>query len=110
MAIGALGSAPFTKFGKKICIHITNFVVMIACGLQQVKRLEVILAGRFLYGICGGAFSVFVPSFINEVIPIELKGYFGCSTQIFLTFGIMIANLLGVPLPRKTDPVEETFL
>ena len=104
MAIGALFSAPFTKFGKKNCIHFTNILVIIACGLCLVKKLGVVLAGRFLYGVAGGAFSVFVPSFINEVTPVELKGPFGSSTQILITLGIMISNLLGIPFPSCESP------
>lgn len=117
MAIGALFSAPFTKFGKKNCIHFTNILVLIACGLCLVKKLGVVLAGRFLYGVAGGAFSVFVPSFINEVTPVELKGPFGSSTQILITLGIMIANLLGIPFPscendecKNINPDDQSFI
>ena len=112
MAFGALGSAPFTKFGKKTCIHFTNLLVIIACGLCLIKKYEAVLAGRFLYGMCGGAFSVFVPSYINEVTPTELKGPFGSSTQILITLGIMISNLLGIPLPSGStiDPSDTSFI
>jgi MFS family permease len=110
MAIGALGSGPLTRFGKKNCIHMTNVLVIIACGLQQIQVYGAVLAGRFLFGLCGGGFSVFVPSFINEVTPIELKGPFGSSTQIFITLGIMISNLLGIPLPVLKYASEDTFI
>ena len=80
MAIGALSSGTFTRFGKKNCIHATNMIVLLACALCLIKSFGVVLAGRFLYGLAGGAFSVFVPSFINEVTPTELKGPFGSST------------------------------
>ena len=46
----------------------------------MIKVYGVVLAGRFLFGLAGGAFSVFVPSFINEVTPTELKGPFGSAT------------------------------
>jgi MFS family permease len=80
MAIGALSSGPLTRFGKKNCIHMTNGLVILACGIQLIKVYGVVLAGRFLFGLAGGAFSVFVPSFINEVTPTELKGPFGSAT------------------------------
>lgn len=110
MAVGALSSGPLTKFGKINCIHATNIIVLIACGLCLVKSLGVVLAGRFLYGLAGGAFSVFVPSFINEVTPTELKGPFGSSTQILITLGIMISNLLGIPMPTKDDTNTHSFI
>jgi hypothetical protein len=33
MAIGALSSGPLTRFGKKNCIHMTNGLVILACGI-----------------------------------------------------------------------------
>ncbi len=33
MAVGALSSGPLTRFGKKNCIHATNLLVLLACGL-----------------------------------------------------------------------------
>ena len=87
------------RFGKKNCIIASNLIIVIGCALTLVKVKEVVVAGRFLFGLATGAFSVFVPSFINEVTPTELKGPIGSSTQIFITVGILIANLLGIPLP-----------
>jgi len=42
--------------------------------------LGLVVAGRFIFGVGTGAFSVFVPSFINELTPTELKGPFGSAT------------------------------
>ena len=79
-AIGSLTSGPFTKYGKKRCIHVTNIILIIGCSLTLVKIPEVVAVGRFLFGYSAGAFSVFVPSFFNELIPLELKGQFGSAT------------------------------
>lgn len=98
-AIGSLTAGPFMRFGKKNCIHFTNLLLIIGCGLTLVHIKEVVLAGRALFGLSAGAFSVFVPSYINEITPTELKGQFGSSMQLFVTLGILIANLLGIPLP-----------
>ena len=37
-AIGALFSAPFMKYGKKLCIHFTNLIIVIGCGVLMVKN------------------------------------------------------------------------
>jgi MFS family permease len=79
-AIGSLTSGPFMKYGKKNCILVTNVIVIIGASLTLVKIKEVVAAGRFIYGLGAGAFSVFVPSFINEITPTELKGPFGSAT------------------------------
>lgn len=98
-AIGSLTSGPFMRFGKKNCIHVTNGLVIIGASMTLVKIKGVVAAGRFIYGLGAGAFSVFVPSFINEITPTELKGPFGSATQILITLGIFIANILGLPMP-----------
>ena len=67
--------------------------------MTLVRVKEVVAAGRFLFGLAAGAFTVFVPSFINEITPTELKGPFGSATQILITFGIFVSNILGLPLP-----------
>ena len=73
-AIGSFTSGPFAKYGKKNCIHATNVILAIGCSLTLVRVKEVVLVGRFLFGLSSGAFSVFVPSYINELTPTELKG------------------------------------
>jgi major inositol transporter-like SP family MFS transporter len=73
-AVGALGAGPFTKYGKKNCIHINNVLFIIGCSLSLVSNIAALLTGRLIAGVAGGAFSVFVPSFINEITPVELKG------------------------------------
>lgn len=102
-AIGSLTTGPFAKYGKKNCIHVTNVVLTIGCSLTLVRVKEVVLVGRFLFGFTAGAFSVFVPSFINELVPVELKGQFGSATQFLITFGVLISNLFGIPLPDKNS-------
>lgn len=79
-AVGSLIAGPFTKYGKKNCIHFANLLIIIGCGMTLVKVKEVVAAGRFIQGLAAGSFSVFVPSFINEVTPTELKGPIGTST------------------------------
>jgi len=67
------------------------------------QNIYVVTVGRFIFGLSAGAFSVFVPSYINEVTPTELKGPFGSATQLFITLGIFISNILGIPLPLTPD-------
>jgi hypothetical protein len=46
-----------------------------------------------------GAFTVFVPKFINEIAPVEYKGPFGAAGQFMCTAGIFLAALMGIPIP-----------
>ncbi len=49
--------------------------------------------------MAAGSFSVFVPLFINETAPVEVKGSVGVLTQLFITTGIMVSLLLGLAIP-----------
>ena len=98
-AFGAIGSGSLVKYGKLKCIYMTNILVCIASGIVLIENVIAICIGRFLYGLATGSFSVFVPLFINETAPFEIKGPVGVMTQFFVTFGIMISFLLGVPIP-----------
>ena len=80
---------------------------MVGCTLTLVKNKPVVVIGRFIQGLSAGTFSVFVPSFINEITPTELKGPIGSSTQLFITLGILISYLLGIPLPDCDEKVTE---
>jgi MFS transporter, SP family, sugar:H+ symporter len=72
--VGAIAVGPFLKFGKKTCIHINNIILTIGCLLSIIINIYVVTVGRFICGFSVGAFSVLVPSYINEVSPTELKG------------------------------------
>ena len=50
-----------------------------------------------------GCFSVLIPSFINEIVPIEIKGPLASASQFLMTFGMFYANILGIPLPDNND-------
>ena len=70
---GAIFAGAFVKFGKKKCIHVNNIILMVGCALCLVKNLYVVTVGRFIFGLSAGSFSVFVPSYINEITPTEMK-------------------------------------
>ncbi len=80
-AIGAIISGSLGGlWGKKTCFHISNLLLIIGCSLTLIKVKEIVLVGRFIFGFAVGSFSVFVPGFINELSPTELKGSLGAST------------------------------
>jgi MFS family permease len=84
--------------------------VVIGCLLTLIKNEYWILAGRFIFGLAAGGFSVFVPSYINELAPTEMKGALGSLTQILITLGIFISNALGLPLPETSDDLPSNFI
>jgi len=100
-AIGAIGSGSFARYGKWRCIVLNNIIVVAGAAITLVPNTYVITFGRFIYGISNGAFSVFVPLYINETAPVEIKGPLGVMTQLFVTVGIMISFLIGLVIPQS---------
>jgi MFS family permease len=62
-----------------------------------------IVIGRYLFGFCCGVFSVAGPKMLDETVPIHLSSSFGTASNSFLSFGIMVALLLGIGLPAQDD-------
>lgn len=81
---------------------IANVVTLIAGGLTLIPNLTTLCIGRFLYGAAAGGYSVFCPKYISEIAPTAIKGPAGCLTQICVTFGILVANALGL-IPFDAD-------
>ncbi len=110
-AIGSIfAGSPAAKFGKLKCIHGTNIILSIGCSITLIQNEHAILFGRFLFGVAAGTFSVFVPSYINELSPNEMKGTLGSLTQILITLGIFISNIFGLPLPEDSNNLPSNFI
>ena len=64
-------------------------------------NIYVIAVGRFFWGVCAGSFTVVCPRFLNESVPIELKGPYGAINQLMATVGIMIPSLMSLAIPAE---------
>jgi MFS family permease len=112
--IGALFGGRFLDNGKKVCIHAANIItivgalIMAASGpyfsgksfndtRSQQTYVWMLLAGRVIQGLGGGCYTVYINSMLNDIAPIEYKGQIGVSFQFFVTVGILVANLFGLP-------------
>ena len=67
----------------------------------MVNNIIVIAVGRFFWGICAGSYTVMCPKYLNEYLPIELKGSFGGINQLMCTVGIMLPSLLSLAIPAN---------
>ena len=95
-AVGALGSGSVIWIGKRKCMLYTGFIVIVSNFLCLFPNWYCLVIGRFFYGICGGSYTVFGSRYISETAPTEIRGPAGSMTQISITFGILIALIVGV--------------
>ncbi|XP_013859279.1 solute carrier family 2 member 11, like [Austrofundulus limnaeus] len=101
---GVLGSlaAGFltTKFGRKKCLLLNNVVTVIGAILMLLSRtamsFEMIMVGRFLYGINAGVGLSAHTMYLNECTPKKLWAMVGVSVSTFVSLGKFCGQLLGI--------------
>ncbi|XP_035200277.1 solute carrier family 2, facilitated glucose transporter member 5-like [Oxyura jamaicensis] len=86
--------------GRKGTLLINNLFSIAAAVLmgtsEIAKTFEVIILSRVIMGIYAGLASNVVPMFLGEMAPKNLRGAIGVVPQLFITIGILIAQILGL--------------
>ncbi|CAF0733414.1 unnamed protein product [Brachionus calyciflorus] len=87
--------------GRKNGLLIVNIFVLISTVLNViskfVKSYETIMVSRFFTGVYCGLFSGILPLYLSECPPKNLRGTVGTMNQLSIVFGILVANVLGLP-------------
>ncbi|XP_074868685.1 solute carrier family 2, facilitated glucose transporter member 11-like isoform X2 [Carettochelys insculpta] len=88
------------KYGKKKCLLYNNMLV-IAAALhiafsKTAKSFEMILIGRFLFGISAGIILSAHGPFVGEVSPKKLRGFANTSTVVFFSLGKLSGQIMGL--------------
>ncbi|XP_044845387.1 solute carrier family 2, facilitated glucose transporter member 11-like isoform X3 [Mauremys mutica] len=90
----------FVKHGKKKCLLCNNMLIMVAAlhmGFSKTaKSFEMILIGRFLYGISAGVCSNAHSQYLGEISPKKLRGFANTSAVVFLTLGKVLGQIMGL--------------
>lgn len=101
-SIGGLTSSTFasylsTNYGLKPSFLATSVSYIIGSFIEsRADSYLWLLFGRFLSGLGGGLAIVYVPIYVNDVSPVELRGVLGSMTQISVNFGILLAQMLAI--------------
>uniref|UniRef100_A0A8C3KCL0 Major facilitator superfamily (MFS) profile domain-containing protein n=1 Tax=Calidris pygmaea TaxID=425635 RepID=A0A8C3KCL0_9CHAR len=91
-----------TKYRKKKCQMLTNLIMLVAALFmafsKTARSFEMILVGRFLYGI-GTGFSLNIhPQYVGEISPKKLRGFTNSTVAVFLTLGKLTGQVVGLRL------------
>nr|XP_060615042.1 solute carrier family 2, facilitated glucose transporter member 5-like [Anolis sagrei ordinatus] len=90
------------KFGRKGTLLINNIFSIIPAILmgsaRVAKTFEIIIVCRVVIGICAGLSSNVVPMYLGELSPKNLRGASGVVPQLFITIGILVAQILGMQM------------
>ncbi|NXK66151.1 GTR5 protein, partial [Sylvietta virens] len=86
--------------GRKGTLLINNLFSIAAAILmgtsELAKTFEVIILSRVVMGIFAGLASNVVPMFLGEMSPKNLRGAIGVVPQLFITIGILSAQIFGL--------------
>ncbi|TRY96663.1 hypothetical protein DNTS_024271 [Danionella cerebrum] len=98
---GSLMVAPLVnEFGRKGTLlfnNIFSIVPAVMMGVSEVAgSFEIIIAARFVVGICAGLSSNVVPMYLGEIAPKNYRGAVGIVPQLFITIGILVAQIFGI--------------
>ena len=102
---GALGSGYLARsLGYRntilmtIPMYATSFVAM-----YIVEQAWGLFVARTLLGIAIGINSFTAPTYIGDLSPINLRGFFGAANQLCITIGILAVYFLGSHFRVKTN-------
>jgi len=85
-----------TNFGRKfICITNSLFYLIGSLLMTSSNSSLQINIGRFLNGIGAGLSLVISPILINELTPINHRGFLGSSLQLAVVLGILLAQVVS---------------
>ncbi|CAG4939522.1 unnamed protein product [Parnassius apollo] len=59
------------------------------------SNVGMLMAGRFITGIAGGAFCVTAPAYTSEIAQDSIRGTLGSYFQLMLTIGILFSYVVG---------------
>uniref|UniRef100_W5MIG2 Solute carrier family 2, facilitated glucose transporter member 5 n=1 Tax=Lepisosteus oculatus TaxID=7918 RepID=W5MIG2_LEPOC len=103
------------KYGRKKCLLLNNFVAIAAAVLMLVSRtaetFEMIMVGRFLYGINSAGVSLNIHSmYMVECAPKKLRGLVGVSVATFVSIGKFWGQLVGLKEVLGTEELWPVLL
>lgn len=83
--------------GTLLINNVFSIAAAILMGTSELaKTFEVIILSRVIMGIFAGLASNVVPMFLGEMAPKNLRGAIGVVPQLFITIGILVAQILGL--------------
>ncbi|KAM6216897.1 solute carrier family 2, facilitated glucose transporter member 5 [Rhynchocyon petersi] len=99
--IGSLLVGPMvSRLGRKGTLLLNNIFSIVPAILMGCSKVagsfEMIIISRLLVGICAGVSSNVVPMYLGELSPKNLRGALGVVPQLFITVGILVAQIFGL--------------
>ncbi|PIK61035.1 putative solute carrier family 2, facilitated glucose transporter member 1 [Apostichopus japonicus] len=113
--IGSLSAGAIAdKFGRKRALLLNNVLAVLAAILMGFSKLansyEMLIIGRLVIGVNCGINTGIVPMYLSEISPVNLRGGIGVLHQLAVTSGILISQILGLPVVLGTSELWPVLL
>ncbi|XP_071476557.1 solute carrier family 2, facilitated glucose transporter member 3-like [Diadema antillarum] len=106
--VGSLSAGFFANvLGRKGSMLANNIVAFAGAALlgfaKMASSYEMLIVGRLIIGLNCGLNTGFVPLYLSEIAPFNLRGGVGVLNQLGVASGILISQILGLPVVLGTD-------
>ncbi|KAF9607609.1 hypothetical protein IFM89_037537 [Coptis chinensis] len=93
-----------SNYGRKKTILLASIFCLIGVAVTaSAPNILLLIVGRILLGVGVGFGNEAVPVFLSEIAPIKYRGAVNIMFQLFVTIGIVCANLVNF-LSSKVHP------
>lgn len=65
---------------------------------RSCSSVELLVLGRLIMGYNCGLSTTLVPMYLLEISPISLRGGLGTVSQLGVTVGMLLSQILGLPI------------
>lgn len=84
------------KFGrKKTMLYLVIPLIVGWSLLVWAQNFTMLLSGRFILGLAGGAFYISVPQYTSEISEKEIRGILGSFLQLQVSIGVLFVYVIG---------------
>ena len=91
-------------FGRKTMMIVSALMFVASVALIVISQgFLPLFLGRLLQGMSGGVIAVVVPLYLAECLSAKIRGKGTAMFQFMLTFGIVVAALLGLYYTRGAE-------
>ena len=91
-------------FGRKTMMIVSGLMFVASVGLIVMSQgFLPLFLGRLLQGMSGGVIAVVVPLYLAECLSAKIRGKGTAIFQFMLTFGIVVAAVLGLYFTRGAE-------
>ncbi|KDP40152.1 hypothetical protein JCGZ_02150 [Jatropha curcas] len=91
-----VASKTCTKFGRKPTMQFASFFFIAGVALSAFGvNIEMVIVGRVFLGFGVGFANQAVPLFLSELAPAKVRGALNICFQLFITIGILLANIVN---------------